>query len=107
MFKQILPDKLLRDLEIREAICLQIPKEKTGEIKKLLREINLKYKINEKITYIKNIKNDYEEDKDNYAYGKYNRKYTEYEEIDISFIKRVKKLNEKDNLYMIGFEEVI
>jgi hypothetical protein len=100
---QILPDIFEEEPKLKEAFILKIHKKKTGHIVSFLKENGLnsdKIFINEESekghTQIIN--------EEEFKFGKYNKKGSSF--YDVSFLKRVMPLNEKDNLIIIGFQDV-
>lgn len=98
--EQILPDVFYEDIKLKEAVCVKISKKKTGLVIDFLKQNNLN---NDKI-YLKNENKTIESD---YKVGTFTNKTEEYINFDISFIKRVKPLDNENNLILIGFTEVI
>jgi precorrin-6B methylase 1 len=104
MLTQILPDIFEQEPKLKEALLLKVDKKKTGHIVSFLKENGLnsdKVYINEKSEKENKILVEEEEIK----FGKYNNKNNS-SFYDISFLKRVKPLDEKDNLIIIGFQDV-
>jgi hypothetical protein len=104
--KQILPNFFEDEVRTKKALCVTVEKKKTGMLVDFLKKEGL----SEKFVYLKN-DNDGIVDEDNYLYGKFNdnRKLTEdrqYYNIDLSFIKMVKPLDEKRNNILITFLDV-
>jgi hypothetical protein len=100
---QILPDVFEDEPKLKEALIIKINKKKTGQIVSFLKENGLnsdKIYINEELEN-ENKKINYEEE---FKFGKYNKKDSSF--YDISFLKRVMPLNEKDNLIIVGFQDV-
>jgi hypothetical protein len=98
---QILPDVFENDVEVRQALTLQVNKKYTGSIVYFLKSF-----IAEKTIFIK-----YSEKKNtDYSFGKYNSKNkkikNEFIEIDVSFLKMVKSISNDENLILISFVEV-
>ncbi len=104
---QILPDVFYEEVLLKPALCIRINKKHTSSIIQFLKNKNL---TNEK-TYLKEEYKDEKSSIPSYAIGSYSNnkksfgKYLNYLQYDISFLKRVKPLND-ENLLMIGFQEV-
>ncbi len=108
--KQILPDIFNdKNIRLKEAYILKSDKKKTGMIMEILKECKL---ISDKVYLYDNIKTEGDEI---YSSGKFDKNYTPntigldvgYKIYDISFLKRVKPINEKENLILINFKDVI
>jgi hypothetical protein len=102
---QILPDTFYEDVKLKDGICLKIEKKKTKNLVDLLKEFQLN---NEKV-YLKSDSSSqlYSEREFSYSYGKNRINLSTHEIYDISFLKRVKPLDNNHNRLLINFSEVI
>ena len=103
---QILPDIFLKEIYLKESLILKISKKKTSMIMSCLKDCKLIsdkicLKIDKELSDFKDIK------------GKYDKSYffhsdiviSDYKLFDISFLKRVKSIDE-ENYILINFVEV-
>jgi len=102
--KQILPDAFHEDVKLKQAICVTIEKKKTKDIIDLLKELKLN---NEKVhlksdsLLISEIETDF-----SFLFGKNKNNKNNYEIYDISFLKRVKPLDNSHNRILVDFLDV-
>ncbi len=113
LIEQILPDIFNQSIDLKDAYVLKINKKDTGLIINFLKENNLnkdkvflkafrnKLKSNENSKYFSN---DFEYGKFSYNLNLENKNSNIL--FDISFLKRVKSLNENENLILIAFLDV-
>ena len=97
--EQILPDYITSDIILKPALCIKVQNKDTSTFLSRLKKNNL---IIDKI-YLKNINYHFKNiDKD---YQKPNKKEenSKFKEYEGTFLKRVKKLNNKENLILISF----
>ena len=96
---QILPDVFEDDIMLKKALVLKVDKKKTGLIVGFLQQVN---GLNSDKIYL-NSTNSESISTDDFKYGKLIKNSKFY---DVSFLKRVKQINEEENLVLIGFIDV-
>jgi hypothetical protein len=104
--KQILPDIFFKEIELREAICAVIEKNKTRLVVEYLKEQGLSGKI----VYIKNTNENKNED--DYSFGKFNNAKNltddgKFYKIDLSFLKLIKPSSDNKNIVFVSFIDVL
>ena len=102
--KQILPDTFYEDVKLKEAICVKVEKKKTKDVIDLLKELKLN---NEKV-YLKSESFLQSETETEYSFlfGKNRNNKNNYDIYDISFLKRVKPLDQFHNRILVNFLDV-
>lgn len=102
---QILPDSFYVDIPLKEALCIEISKKYTGDVIKFLKDKNL---VQEKVLLkkAKNVLIEQEYKKGKYLFLKNNEENNDYELVDLTFLKRVKPINNNSNLILIAFLDV-
>ncbi len=99
---QILPDVFENNILTREAMTLQVYKKYTGSIVHFLKSFIIDKNVFVKFKEDLNI--------DHHSYGKYYsklKKFGDFVQTDISFLKMVKSVSNDENLIIIGFLEVL
>ena len=97
--EQILPDYITSDIILKPALCIKIPNKDTSVFLNKLKKDNI---VLDKI-YLKNI--NYQLKNIDKEYQKPNKKEenTKFKEFEGTFLKRVKKYNNKENLLLVSF----
>ena len=96
---QLLPDYITTDIILKPALCVKIEKKNTSVLLSKLKKNNLildKIYLKDINYHIKNIDKVYQ--KPNNA-----KDISKYQEFEGTFLKRVKKYNDKENLVLISF----
>jgi hypothetical protein len=117
IFEQVLQEIFSDSIDLKDAYVLKINKKDTGLIINFLKENNL----NQDKVFLKSLSGDsnsYDKNSINlstdtdFKYGKFSINFNMHNKnsknlYDISFLKRVKSINDNENLILIAFLDVI